>query len=168
MRFVILPLVMVLTAAPAFAQQSRGLRDFSVFVTAIDQQISIVEIDGTTREGLVVAAGPDGVTMKFATEERTYTDMQIASAERLKDGRLDGVAKGLLWGAVLGLLGSQGYTSEQSALGQWARGVAAMGAIGYVLDAAETNREALYRRPISPSGTGGSLLAPSLAVRIRF
>jgi hypothetical protein len=86
----------------------------------------------------------------------------------LKDGRLDGVAKGLLWGAVLGVLSSQGYTGQESALGKWAQGVAVFGAIGYVLDAGETNREALYRGPASHSGTAGSPLASAVRFRIRF
>jgi hypothetical protein len=166
MRFVILPLLTFLTAAPVAAQSSRGLSDFSLFATAINQQIAIVELDGTTREGLVVAAAPDGVTMKFAAGTRTYTDSQIASAERLSDGRLDGVAKGLLWGAVLGLLGSQAYTSQESALGQWARGVAGFGVIGYVLDAAATHPEPLYRATVqqNPAAT----LKPALSLSLRF
>jgi hypothetical protein len=168
MRLVIILLVLFSTAVPALAQSSRGLRDFSQFATAINQEIAIVELDGTKREGRVVAASPDGVTMKFSTGTRTYTDTQIASAERLKDGRLDGVAKGLLWGAVLGLLGSQGYTSQDSALGEWARGVAGFGVIGYLLDAAETNREALYRGPAAASGAAGSPPASAVAFRIRF
>lgn len=168
MRFVILPLLMCLAAAPVSAQRSRGLRDFSRFATAVNQRIEIVELDGTTRQGVVVAAGADGVTMRFATGTRTYTDRQIASAERLKDGRLDGVAKGILWGALLGLLGSQGYTNESSALGQWARGVAGFGVVGYLLDAAETNRETLYRGPSSQSGTAGATSASRIAFRVRF
>jgi hypothetical protein len=167
MRFVILPLLTFLVATPVSAQSGRGLQDFSLFATVINQQIAIVELDGTTREGLVVAAGPEGVTMKFATETRTYTDTQIASAERMKDGRLDGVAKGLLWGALLGALGSQGYTSQESALGQWARGVAMFGVIGYVLDAGETHREALYRSPFVPV-SGATVPKPALTLSFRF
>lgn len=167
MRFFVLAVLTLFTAAPAAAQYPSGLRDFRQFTTAINQQISIIEVDGTAREGLVVAAGSDGVTIKFATGTRTYKDHEIASAERLKDGRLDGLAKGLLWGAVLGLLGSQGYTSQESALGQWARGTATMGAIGFLLDAAETNREALYRSPVMPASTAAAP-KPALSLSVRF
>ena len=163
MRFVIVAVLTFITAAPVLAQRSQGLRDFSQFATAINQEVAVVELDGTKREGVVVAASADGVTMKFSSGMRTYTDTQIASAERLKDGRLDGVAKGILFGAVAGLLGA-----AQGSLGQWVQGVASMGAIGYLLDAAETNREALYRGPATSSVAAGSPLASTVAFRIRF
>jgi hypothetical protein len=164
---VTIPVLLILTvaAAPARAQ---GLADPSRIAQAIKQEIALTDTAGIVREGVVVDVGPEGVTMRLDSGIRSFAFSQIASAERLKDGRLDGVAKGLLWGVVLGLLPNQGYTSQESALGEWARAVAGFGVIGYLLDAAETNREALYRSPTSSTSTGGPALASTVALRIRF
>jgi hypothetical protein len=47
MRFVIVAVLTFITAAPVLAQRSQGLRDFSQFATAINQEVAVVELDGT-------------------------------------------------------------------------------------------------------------------------
>lgn len=161
----IVPLLLLLTVAvtPSGAQ---GLADFARFSQAINKEIALVEVDGTVREGVLVAAGPDGVTMKFASGTRSFSSSQIASAERMKDDRSDGAVKGVLWGLVLALLPNQGFSGSESYSGYIVKSMVALGAIGYVLDAAATNRQPLYRAPTQQ--TTAPKLTPALSLSFRF
>ena len=160
----ILPLLLVFTiaATPARAQ---GLGDFSRFSKAIDKQIALVNTDGTVREGVIVAAGPDSVTMQLGSGTRSFANGQIASADRMKDGRDDGVFKGALWALLFASLGSQGLTSSDNKFLYFVEAMALGGAIGYALDAGETNRQPLYRAPAQQTAAPKQKLGLSLSFR---
>ncbi len=164
MGYLVLPVLLFLTVAPTPGSPARALGDVSRFSKAINKQIALVEADGTVREGVLVAAGPDGVTMRFASGTRSFALGGIASAERMKDGRLDGAIKGALTGLALAAM-SQGYESSDGHAGEVLQAVASFAAIGYALDAAQTNRQLLYRAPVEPAGAASR---PGLSLSFRF
>jgi hypothetical protein len=143
MRRLILTLIL-LTIVPITAN-AQALEDFSRLSKALNTDISLVEADGTVREGKLVAAGPDGVTMQFASGTRAFKVDQIASAERLKDGVGDGALKGAIFGVFLGLV------THSTRADFWVSSIAVYSGIGLALDAAQTHRETLYRAPPRPS-----------------
>ena len=58
MRNLIVPALLLLTIAPMTAH-AQTLDDFSRLSKALNKDISLVEADGTVREGKLVAAGPE-------------------------------------------------------------------------------------------------------------
>lgn len=115
--------------------------DFSRLSKAEGEPISFVDSEGTVREGVLISASADAITVKFASGERVFTKSAIASADRLRDGTGDGVIKGAIVGAVIGamILGSGADG------GFFARSVAVYGAFGWFFDALNTNRQPIYR-----------------------
>lgn len=173
MRYLLFPVFLIAMAQPtqATAQPAQGkaaqrLADFSRFSKAINKEISLVEADGTVREGVLVAADSDSITMKFASGARSFAHRQIASAERMKDERSDGAVNGLAWGLLLALMPNQGLNSSDSYLAYIASSMVTFAAIGYVIDAAQTNRQPLYRAPAQQ--TAGAKLKPALSSLFRF
>lgn len=158
----LLAALFMLSTTVAQAQTEEVPGDLSKFSKAINQQIALVETDGTVREGIVVAAGRDSVTMRFASGTRSFTSGQIASAERLKDGSGDGALKGAVFGALLTLLTMDGYSAagaNRASVFAWS--VAVYSGFGYLFDATQTHREPIYR-----SSAGAA--APSLKLTFRF
>ena len=160
MGFLVFPLLLVLTIAPVPGPPAHVLADFSRFSSAIDREIAIVDVDGTVREGIVTAATADDVTLRFGSGVKVFPRTSVTSAERMRDGRLDGVVKGAIFGAILGLLTMQAYESTGERLGAWAGSTAVYGGIGYALDAAQTHREPIYRSPVGAT--------PSVKLTVRF
>jgi hypothetical protein len=138
-------LALVMLAAVPMMANAQTLDDFSRLSKALNTDISLVEADGTVREGRLVAAGPDGVTMKFAAGTRVFRADQITSAERLKDRVGDGALKGAIVGVFLGLV------TQSTRADFWFSSIAIYSGIGFALDAAQTHRETLYRAPPRPS-----------------
>ena len=78
----------------------------------------------------------------------------------MKDDRSDGAIRGTLWGLLFVVLPNQGYASGAQWFSYSWRIVAGFTAAGYLFDAAESNRQPLYRAP--------SAAAPTLRVSLRF
>jgi hypothetical protein len=156
----IFPLILVITFAPAPQPSESTLADFSRFSKTIATRISLVERDGTVREGTVSAISADAVTLMFGIGERTFQKTEIFSAERLRDSSKDGALRGVLFGAFMGLVLGQGY--DLSA-GDWLGWVSAYAGIGWAIDAAQTHRQPIYRVP------GSSAAAkPTVKMSLRF
>ena len=149
--------VMLVSTPVAYAQ---GLEDFSAFSRAIGKEVSVVDRTGLIREGIVEAATADDVTLRFGAATQSFRRAEIASAERLRDESSDGAIRGLLWGLLLAVLPNQGYDSVAQGLSYSLGMVAVFTGAGYLFDAAETNRQPLYRAP--------SASAPTLRVSLRF
>lgn len=144
------------------------LADFSRFSESLNKKIALVDIDGAVREGVLVAAGPKGVTIKLASDTRFFAIDQIATAEKMTDGRDDGVAKGVLWGLLFVSMGSQGLTDSADALLYFAGTVAVFGTLGYALDAAESNRQLFYRAPAPQQQPAATQRKLGLSYSFRF
>jgi hypothetical protein len=152
MGILIFPLMALLPFMPAPKTPDHVLANFSRFSGAIGQEISVVDIDGTVREGVLVSASASGVTMRFGPNERVFNRDVIASAERLKDGRVDGAIKGAIFGFVMGALASQGARSDSEASKIALTSTAIYSGVGWVIDAAQDHRQTLYRAPASQPG----------------
>jgi uncharacterized protein YcfJ len=138
------------------------LLDFSRFTEAIGAEIAIVDREGIVREGVVTAASADDVTMSFSGTPKTFSREVVASGERLRDGRRDGLVKGAVFGALVGLVVMQGYSSGgASQAAGFVSAVAIYSGIGWALDAAQNNREPIYRSP-APAP------APGVKLSVRF
>ena len=78
----------------------------------------------------------------------------------IKDESSDGAVRGAIWALAVALIPNQGWTSG----GDYLRGVAMAFIVfptaGYLLDAAESNRQPLYRAPSTSS--------PTLNISFRF
>ena len=117
--------------------------------------ISFVDREGTVREGVLIAASADAITMRFAGGEQVFAKSAIARVDRLRDGTGDGALKGAAFGVVLGFL----YLGAGAGGDYFVGSVVAYSSIGWLIDAMNTNRQPIYRAP-SP--------APALKVSIRF
>jgi hypothetical protein len=61
------------------------LANFSRIAKAAGESISFITSDGMVREGLLVSASADAITMKFAGGEQVFSKSTIASVERMRD-----------------------------------------------------------------------------------
>lgn len=146
---------------PAQQPSTETLGDFSRFSKAIGREIAIVDVGGTVRQGIVRAVTSDDVTLDFGSGSRAFPRSEVASAERLRDSRVDGAVKGALIGTLLGFMVAEYYDGTFQKLSVVTRSVALYGAIGYGLDAANTHREPLYR-------AAAPVAAPSVKMAFRF
>ena len=158
MRHLTLPVLFaVFVAVPV---QAQGLEDFASFSRAIGKEVSIVDSSGLLHEGIIEAATADAVTLRFGSATQSFPRAQIASGERIKDESSDGAIKGALWGLLLIILPNQGWNST----GDWFKGscviVTTFTVGGYLLDAAESHRQPLYR--------AAAASAPTLKMSWRF
>jgi hypothetical protein len=158
MRYVLgsVLMVMIVSASPAAAQ---GLEDFSRFAKALGKEVSIVDHDGRATEGVVETATSDRVLLRVGGDARWFTAAEIANAERLKDDSSDGAWRGALWALVFALIPNQGYRNAGEAWRGIGLGFVIFPAAGYLFDAANTNRQRLYRAPGA---------APALKLSWRF
>jgi len=157
MGYLILP-TLLLILVPGPGARAATLQDFSRLSGAIGQEVSLVDLDGLVRVGIVEAATGDGITLRVGSATQSFLRAQVASAERLKDGRIDGALKGAMLGFVMATLGSQGCVSVERCP-FWGP-ITVMAGVGYLIDAGSNNREPLYRVPLAP--------APSLKFSWRF
>jgi hypothetical protein len=159
----VVPILMLFFLGADGNERKQDHADFSRFTKAIGAEIAIVDRDGIVREGLVTAASADELTLNFSGVEKTFARDAVASGERLKDGTRDGFIKGAIFGAVAATVAMQGYNSQGSTRGNmaagWVSAVAVYGGIGWLIDAAQTNREPIYR---------SAAPAPSLKLSMRF
>lgn len=160
MGVAIFPLLLLLTIGPNPKPSDKALADFSRFTRAIGAEVSLVEADGTVREGLVTAASTDQLTMTFAAGTRSFSRPVVASAERLRDSRKDGAIKGAIFGVVAGLVVAPFYDTSAQRMGAVVSQVALYSGIGWAVDAAQTHREPIYRSAPAP--------AAGVKVRARF
>lgn len=161
MGFLTLPVLLLLTVTPA-PDRVRDLGDFTRFRKTVGEHVALVQQDGTVRQGVVTDATIDQVTMRFGTGTTTFARTEVASADRLRDGRKDGVVKGALFGVFFGLLMNHAYSENGGDFraGHWAQAIGTYAGIGYLLDAAQTHREPIYRA--SPA------VAPKVKLSLRF
>jgi hypothetical protein len=148
MTFLIIPGLLFLMVAPTPGPPAKVLGDFTRFSKAIHKQIAVIDVDGTEHAGVLTAATGDQVSVRIGTGEKTFSRAHIVSAERMRDGRIDGVIKGALFGFVMSAFASQGCDSttrcHTGAL------IATTTGIGYLLDATQTHRQPLYRAAPPP------------------
>lgn len=154
-------------AAPIHARP-QALADFSRFSEELNKKIALVDIDGAVREGVLIAAEANGVTIKFPSDTRFFASDQIASAEKMTDGRDDGVAKGVLWGLLLACMGTQGLTESDNLFLYFAESLAIFGAVGYALDAGESHRQLFYRAPAPAQRPAAAKRKLGLSYSFRF
>jgi hypothetical protein len=161
MGYVLIPLLILLVKSPSQGPSPAALADFARLSKSTGQMVSLVVHDGTAREGRLISATADAVTMEFARGPAVFAKADIASAEKLRDGTRDGFIKGAVFGALLGL--AVFGTSEIEARGDvWLRVVGTYGAIGWAFDAMDTNRQAIYRAAPAPA------VAPKAKLSFRF
>jgi hypothetical protein len=161
MGMLIVPLLILMTIGPNPKTPDHVLADFSRLVKAEGVEIALVDRDGTVREGVLASAGADQLTMQFGAGQKTFARTEVVTAERLRDGRKDGVIKGAIFGAITGLFAMQGFNKPEEGLAAFAGSVAVYSAIGYALDAAQTHREPIYRAAGTPA-------PPPVKISLRF
>ena len=94
------------------------------------------------------------MTISFSGTTKTFSRDLIARGERLRDGTRDGAIKGAIFGAVVGLAVARGYSDGgASQAAGLVSAVAIYSGIGWALDAAQHNREPIYR--VSPASNPG-------------
>src|SRR5688500_1781244 len=111
MTFLIIPGLFFLLAAPMPGPPAKALADFSRISKAINKQIALVDAHGTVHEGVLTAADGDQVSVRLASGTTTFPRARVVSADRMRDGRIDGVVKGALFGFVIAAFASQGCDS---------------------------------------------------------
>ena len=161
MGMLIIPLLLIAITAPHSDVPADVLADFGRFSKAINAEIALVDQDGTVREGILTAATKDDVTVRFGSGLRTFSRATVMSAERVRDSRKDGAIKGAIFGAITGVFAMQGLDSAGEGVAAWFGSVAIYSGIGYLIDAAQTHREPIYRgAPVAPGA--------SVKIAVRF
>ena len=145
MGILIVPILILVTIGSNPKTPDEVLADFSRLARAQGAEISLVDRDGAVREGRLASATVDQLTMQFGSGQKTFARTEVVAAERLRDGRKDGVIKGAIVGAIIGVFSLHGFDSPGQATAGLAGAIAFYGAIGYALDAAQTHREPIYR-----------------------
>lgn len=153
MGFLILPAILMLLV-PSNAAEAQHT-EFERFAKAMNETISIVDQEGLVHEGELVDVTPDAVSMKFGSTTEVFKRDQIARGERLSDRSTDGLVKGAIFGAVMGLLVLEAYPDAK--VSSFVTSVSIYGGIGWLLDAGQTNRETLYQTPKKPSSKKAAL-----------
>ncbi len=164
MTYLVFPALLFFIVAPGPERSIKTVRSptfarFSFFYTTL----AIVDQEGTVREGIVTEATAEEVKVRFDSGVKSFSRASVASAESLRDGRIDGVIKGALFGFVVGALASQGCESAERCH-TWALGLVT-GGVGYLLEM--PRRRFIASRSTGPrrSGQPGS---PNLRCRYRF
>jgi hypothetical protein len=157
MGAILVPVLIIVALSPTPGPSEQALGDFSRVSREVGTLIALIDHEGAVREGVLSAATPDSVTVRFSGGERSFSQPAVASAERLKDGLKDGFIKGAIFGAVVGVFAGQGYDSQGGAVAGWFGSVAIYGLIGTAIDASQKHREPIYRAP-----------APAMKVSVRF
>ena len=163
MGVLVVPFLLIAIMAPHPKTPDHVLADFARLANAHGTEISLVDRDGTVREGLLASATADQLTMQFGAGQKTFARTEVVAAERLRDRRKDGLIKGAIFGAVTGLFAMQGFDSPEEGLAGLAGSIAIYSALGYALDAAHTHRELIYRAPGTPAPP-----PPPVKVSVRF
>ena len=156
MGYLILP-ALLFVLGPMQERADRQLEDFSRLSRAIGKDVALVDRNGVVREGIVEAATADDVTLRLGSATQVFPRAGIASAERLKDSKINGAVTGALVGLFVVALSGQGYSDPPPRHVPWLW-VAGFAGAGYVIDAAQG--KPLYRAPELP--------APTLKVSLRF
>lgn len=151
MGVLVIPLLLIAIIGPSPKPPDDVLADFARLAKAQGAEIALVDRDGTVREGLLASATADQLTMQFSAGQKTFARTEVVAAERLRDGRKDGVIKGAIFGAITGLFAMQGFNKPEEGVAALAGSVAIYSAIGYALDTAQTHREPIYRVPGTPA-----------------
>ena len=157
MEFLLLLFVLV----PAPEPSAKAMMVFSRFARGAGKEISLVDKDGTVREGRLVSATADAVTMEFASGRRTFAKADVTSADRLRDSNTDGLIRGAVFGGVLGLIVFGAYDANPRG-GVWLQVMGTYGAIGWTIDALNKNRQPIYRAPAPAQAK------PGLTFSLRF
>lgn len=140
MGFLTLPAIIVVILLPGFTSAD-ALADFGRFATAEGQEVAVVDMFGTERLGRIVAATDTNVTMGFGAGTHTFERADVLKADRLRDGNGDGLLKGAVIGALVGWLAAMDLGTARG----FSSSIAVYGGMGFLLDAANKNREPLYR-----------------------
>lgn len=160
MRYLLLPVLFVMFVATP-AADAQGIDDFKRFLRAIGKEVSVVGRSGLVHEGIVEAVTADDVTLRFGSTSQQISRAEIARAEQMKDGRRDGAFKGAIFGVITGALALRAYHRNPEWLspsadrtGMFLLHVSSWSGLGWLLDAANTNRDPFYRAPAAaPMGT---------------
>ena len=118
--------------------------DFSRLANAIDTEISLVDRNGAIREGVLTEYTTDAVTMTLGSQTRVIPRPDVVSAERIHDRRTDGPAKGAIVGFIVGLVARQFADSPGKGWAHWVGWTGIGAGVGWMLDASQDHREALY------------------------
>lgn len=154
---IVLALIVIVAAAPT--ARAQAVEDFAVFQKAIGKDVSIVDRNGLVREGVVDTVTAAGVSLRVGSGQAWLARAEIANAERMKDDSGDGALKGLIWAVVIAVIPNQGYRSAGEGARTVATALVVLPFIGYMLDAANGERQPLYRAPSA---------APTLKISWRF
>lgn len=150
MGLLIFPLLLLVTLAPVPGPSERALADFNRFQKAVNSEIMLVDRQGAVRQGVLQSANESQLTMQFGGGDTIFQRDAIASAERMRDSRLDGAIKGAIFGAITGAFATQGTSTRGGATAAFIGAVTIYAGIGYTIDASQTHRQMLYRAAPQP------------------
>lgn len=141
MGFLTLPAIIVVILLPGFTSAD-ALADFGRFAAAEGQEVAVVDMFGAERLGRIVAASDTSVTMGFGAGTHTFERADVLKADRLRDGNVDGLLKGVAVGALVGWMAAMELGTARGFGGS----IAVYGSIGLLLDHSNKNRQPLYRK----------------------
>ena len=141
MGFLTLPAIIIVIMLPGFTSAD-ALADFGRFAAAQGDEVAVVDMFGAERLGRIVAASDTSVTMGFGAGTHTFQRADVLKADRLRDGNLDGLLKGVAVGALVGWMAAMELGTARGFTGS----IAVYGSIGLLLDHANKNREPLYKK----------------------
>ena len=140
-----LPVLLILLIHQGLHQWGVDTGDFSRFMNAIDTGISLVDRPGVIHEGILTQTTSDAVTMAVGSDIKTFDYQDVVSAERLRDRRSDGTAKGAIVGFIVGLFAKQADDSPGMRWAHWIGWTGICAGLGWILDAGQDHRETIYQ-----------------------
>jgi hypothetical protein len=167
MGYLIVPLIFGIMSVPDPTLTPARLADFARLHKALGQEVYVTDANGQERRLKLVDADDLEVTFSTGAQSIVMHRDAVFTIDRARDSTLDGTVKGAAIGLVMGLLVASELPESQGTI--VASAVISYGAVGFMLDRANTSRQPLYRaRPI-PSGGSTPPPAPVRPlVRIRW
>jgi hypothetical protein len=165
MGYLIVPLIFTIMAAPDPTLTPERLADFARLRKAIGQTVYVTDSNGQERRLTLLEAGEREVTFGTGAHSIVMQKDAVFTVDRSRDTTLDGTVKGAAIGLIMGLLTASAYEESEGEI--VLSGVLTYGAVGYLLDRANTARQPLYRaRPVASAAQ--TLQPPRPLVRFRW
>jgi hypothetical protein len=155
------PALLILLIHQGLHQWGVDNGDFSRFMNAINTEVSLVDRRGAIHEGILTESTGDTVTMTIGSDTKIFPRPDVVSAERLRDRRSDGAAKGAIVGFIVGLFARQVADSPEMRQAHWAGWTGIFAGVGWMLDAGQDHRETIYE-------SYEVLMTPPPAVKVKL
>jgi hypothetical protein len=142
MDWLIVPVLIAIVGAPFEPFNQASLTRFERIAREQGRTLVVIEGDGHVRVGRLAAADASGITLGVADKRLSVAAADIVRVDRDGDSVADGLARGALFGAVIGLSMAGFYGDPWPAM---LASAMTYGVIGTVIDWKHHGKTLVYR-----------------------